>query len=262
MTVRADKTALVRALWNGAADVYDQAITPALSDAHHALLRVLDPSPGEQVLDLGCGTGRMGELVAQTGATVAAAVDLAPEMVARARRRLESRGIAVGVMDAQALTFADAGFDAVVAGFSLMFCPDPLAALREARRVLRPGGRLAMSVWGLPDECDTVRVGRVTASFGEGALPDTPTGQSLGDSAHLRKLLGEAGFASIDMRSQVMRLRYPSPDACWAAVLHVHGGRIPPGRLTEAEAATRAQIAAIGLPLHNRAWFARAEIAG
>lgn len=40
------------------------------------------------------------------------------------------------------------------------------------------------------------------------------------------------------MRSQVMRLRYPGPDACWAAVLHVHGERIPPGRLADAEAAT------------------------
>ncbi len=46
-----DLTATVRRLWNGAADVYDDAIVPALSDAHHALLRVLDPSPGEQVLD-------------------------------------------------------------------------------------------------------------------------------------------------------------------------------------------------------------------
>jgi SAM-dependent methyltransferase len=255
-------TNAVRALWNGAAEVYDDAITPALSDAHHALLRVLDPSSGEEVLDLGCGTGRMGELVAQSGATVAAAVDLAPQMVARARRRLQPRGIDVREMDAQSLAFADASFDAVVAGFSLMFCPDPLAALSEARRVLRPGGRLAMSVWGLPEECDTVRVGRVTAAFGEGPLPDTPTGQSLGDPAHLRRLLDEAGFSSIDMRAQVMRLRYPGPDECWAAVLHVHGERIPPGRLPAAEAATRAEIATVGLPLHNRAWFVRAEITG
>ena len=188
------KTALVRALWDGTADVYDDAIVPALSDAHHGLLRTLDPRRGEQILDLGCGTGRMAELVARRGVAVAAAVDLAPEMVARARTRLAGTSIDVREMDAQALTFAAGSFDAVVAGFSLMFCPDHLAALSEARRVLRPGGRLAMSVWGLPEECETVRVGRVTAAFGAGPLPDTPTGQSLGDPTHLRALLARAGF--------------------------------------------------------------------
>jgi SAM-dependent methyltransferase len=255
-----DATAQVRHLWNDAADIYDDAIVPALADAHIALLRTLDPSSGEQVLDLGCGTGRMSELVARAGGSVAAAIDLAPAMVDRAQVRLRPWGVPVYEMDAQSLTFADGAFDAVVAGFSLMFCPDHGAALGEARRVLRPGGRLVMSVWGLPEECDTIRVGRVTAAFGEGPTPDTPTGQSLGDPAHLRELLEEAGFTSIAMRSQVMRLRYPGPDACWAAVLHVHGERIPAARLAEAEAATRAQIAAVGLPLHNRAWFVSARI--
>jgi SAM-dependent methyltransferase len=253
------KTALVRALWDSAADVYDDAIVPALSDAHHALLRTLDPQRGERILDLGCGTGRMAELVAHSGAQLAAAVDLAPEMVARARARLAGTGIDIREMDAQSLTFDDASFDAVVAGFSLMFCVDHLAALCEVRRVLRPGGRLALSVWGLSDECDSVRVGRVAAAFGEGPLPDTPTGQSLGDPVHLRGLLDAAGFTSIEMRAQVMRLRYPGPDACWASVHHIHGERIPAGRLAEAEAATRDQIAHVGLPLHNRAWFVRAS---
>lgn len=256
----ADRTATVRALWDGAADIYDESIAPALADAHRAVVRMLDARHGEEVLDLGCGTGRVAELVAtQTPASLVAAVDLSPEMLERARRRLAGLGPVVREMDAQALRFPDGSFDVVVASFSLMFCPDHAAALAEAHRVLRPGGRLVMSVWGLPEECDTVAVGRVTAAFGEGPLPDVPTGQALGDPEHLRGLLGGAGFGRVEMRSQVMRLRYPGPDACWAAVLHVHGERIPPGRLPEAEVATRRKIAEVGLPLHNRAWLVRAH---
>jgi SAM-dependent methyltransferase len=258
--VTEERTATVRALWDGAADIYDGAITPALADAHLALIAMLEATAGDEVLDLGCGTGRVGELVAtRTSANLVAAVDLSPQMVERARRRLSPHGPLVREMDAQALRFADASFDAVVASFSLMFCPDHAAALAEARRVLRPGGRLVMGVWGLPRECETVEVGRVTAAFGEGPLPDTPNGQALGDPDHLRGLLDSAGFGRVEMRSRVTRLRYPGPDACWAAVLHVHGERIPPDRLADAEAATRRKIAEVGLPLRNRAWIVRAE---
>ncbi|MCU0308127.1 MAG: methyltransferase domain-containing protein [Thermoleophilia bacterium] len=257
-------TAVVQHLWDHTAGVYDRAITPALADVHRAVVAALGDVRGAEALDLGCGTGRVGELLAGAGAHVTA-VDLSPAMVAHARLRLSRLPGAharVHLMDAQALELPDAAFDVVAASLSVMFCPRPDLALAGARRVLRPGGRLSMAVWGRPEECETVRVGRVAAAFGEGPEPGTPTGQSLGDPDHLRGLLEGAGFADVALRRRVMRLRYPGADALWQAVAHVHGERIPRPRMPEAEAATRAEIARVGIPLRNVAWFVTARAPG
>jgi hypothetical protein len=74
----------------------------------------------------------------------------------------------------------------------------------------------------------------------------------------LRALLEGAGFGHIDMTSRRMRLRYPGPDAMWAAVRHVHGEYIPADRLEDARVATMAEIARVGLPLRNTGWLVSA----
>jgi SAM-dependent methyltransferase len=254
MTGIADQTAAMRQLWDGAAALYDDAITPALADAHALLLAALGPMRGAELLDLGCGTGRVAELAAARGARVTA-VDLSPRMAARARARPALAGARVEVMDAQALGLPDDAFDAVTASFSLMFCPRPDLALSEARRVLRPGGRLAATVWGPPEECETVAVGRAATAFAAEPPPAVPPAHSLGDPGRLRALLADAGFPSADVRPLVVRLRYPGPDACWTVVRHLHGHAIPAERLPEAEAAARAAMARIGFPLRNRGFL-------
>jgi SAM-dependent methyltransferase len=252
-----EQTAAMRRLWDGAAALYDGAITPALADAHGHVVAALGPVRDADLLDLGCGTGRVAELAAARGARVTA-VDLSAEMAARARARPALAGARVEVMDAQALALPDGAFDAVVAAFSLMFCPRPDLALSEARRVLRPGGRLVAAVWGLPEECETVGVGRAAAAFATEPPPALPLAQSMGDPDLLRGLLLAAGFAGAELRPIVVRLRYPGPDACWAVVRHIHGHAIPADRLGEAEAAARAEMARVGLPLRNRAWLIEA----
>jgi SAM-dependent methyltransferase len=244
----------MRELWDGAAALYDGAITPALADAHGALLAALGPVRGSDLLDLGCGTGRVAEMAAARGARVTA-VDLSPEMAARARARPALAGARVEVMDAHALDLPDAAFDAVAAAFSLMFCARPDLALSEARRVLRSGGRLVATVWGLPEECETVRVGRAATAFAAEPPPALPPAHSLAEPGPLKDLLLAAGFGRAELRSLIVRLRYPSPDACWSVVRHLHGRAIPAERLAEAEAAARAEMARLGLPLRNRAWL-------
>ena len=99
---------------------------------------------GDRVLELGVGTGK--NLPFYPPGARCAALDLSPEMLKRAQRRARRRGIELDLVvgDAQALPFADGRFDVVVATFLFCSVPDPVAGLREARRVLAPGGRLLL----------------------------------------------------------------------------------------------------------------------
>jgi ubiquinone/menaquinone biosynthesis C-methylase UbiE len=110
------------------------------------VLELVDAHAGMRVLDLACGPGtlsrRLAKSVSPSGEVVG--VDLAPGMIELARASIP--GARFEVMDIERLEFADGSFDAAVCGHGLQFAPDLAAALSEARRVLRPGGRLAASV--------------------------------------------------------------------------------------------------------------------
>jgi len=99
---------------------------------------------GQRVLELGIGTGK--NIPYYPNDADMTAIDLSEQMVSRARRRATRLGVEVALHleDAQALSFADASFDAVVATFVFCSVPDPIVGLAEARRVLRPGGRLLL----------------------------------------------------------------------------------------------------------------------
>ena len=119
-----------------------------------AVMRLLDIREGERVLDLGAGTGRHAAALARRGTEVIA-VDASEEMLRVAEARTGGTSVRLVRADATALPFADGEFDAVLAVTSLCFTSDPMGALREAKRVLRPNGRLvlgelnARSLWGV-----------------------------------------------------------------------------------------------------------------
>lgn len=136
------------------AEAYRRRLESSLNEGHaasrQALLEALAMRPGERVLDLACGPGtltlRLAEAVGPGG--MALGVDLAPGMIEVARREADARGLKAEfrLMDVEALDLPDAGFDAAACGHGLQFCPDLNRALREARRVLKAGGRLAATV--------------------------------------------------------------------------------------------------------------------
>lgn len=107
-----------------------------------------------RVLDVGCGGGRLTISLAQAGAEVTG-IDTSDERLEQGRRRAEVAGAELRLLEGDfnaPLAFADASFDAVTSRLALMAADDPVATLRELRRVLEPGGRLVTVLWASPAE--------------------------------------------------------------------------------------------------------------
>ena len=187
--------------------------------ATRALLDAAAIAPGEDVLELSAGTGHLAahlaELVGPEGSLVAS--DVAPAFVKVLERRLARvPSVSVATIDAAKIAADSASYDAVVCRMGLMFVPEPARALREIRRVLRPGARLAAAVWGAPEANPwMVSVGFATMMTGllTGPMPTEPGGPfSLGDPDELEKLALEAGFGDARVEVVTYSRQYASAD--------------------------------------------------
>lgn len=189
----------VSAAWDQRADELERSTAPVRS----ALIAALAPTGTDRVLELAGGIGALGRELASLVREVVC-TDVAPGMVAAAARRAAEAGlenITCELADAQALRFDRGSFDAVACQFGLMLMPDPGAALAEARRVLRRGGRLAVATWGAPQEnLRLLAIGAALLQHGHAVTRD-PTGPggvfSLSDPDVLRSQLEAAGFADV-----------------------------------------------------------------
>jgi SAM-dependent methyltransferase len=144
---------------------------------------------GQRVLDVGCGTGVALRVAADRGARVSG-LDASEALARRARERVPEADIRVG--DMESLPFGDDAFDLVTGFNSFFFASDIVSALREARRVAKPGGSVLIQVWGPPDQCDLTALKHAVAPF----LPPAPASPPLSEPGVLEALASEAGLAA------------------------------------------------------------------
>ena len=144
--------------WDLAAPDYEALWQTQLACAQSKLLESVSIGTGEFVLDIACGTGLVtfsaAAAVGPDGYVVG--TDISGEMVASARHRSKQRELSnVGFMrmEAENLTFRDASFDVAICALGMMYVTDPLRALTEMRRVVKPGGRIGVAVWGERARC-------------------------------------------------------------------------------------------------------------
>ena len=193
---------------NAAAAGYEQAFAHVSSHFMPFLLEAGRVAPGQHVLDVATGTGLLAEAALTTVGAMGhvTATDLSPDMANRARERLSgASNITIGVEDGQALSFPDASFDTVLCGLGLMFFPDPANGLVEFRRVLRSGGRAAVSVNTVPEKSYNTRVHFAIARHVPSLAPAASRLFSLGEEACLRTLFQQAGFQDVEVTTRSHR---------------------------------------------------------
>jgi ubiquinone/menaquinone biosynthesis C-methylase UbiE len=199
-----------------AAAEYDRAFAHVTRYFMPFVLRAARITGGMRVLDAAAGTGLSAEAalsaVGPTGHVTAA--DVSPAMAERARERLgEARNASVLVENAQALSFSDETFDAVVCNLGLMFFPEPVRGLSEFRRVLRPGGRVAASVNTVPERSYNHQINVILTRYVPGLAEAVTRTFSLGEAHQLEELFREGGFSQIETCTVKHAFVLPSFDA-------------------------------------------------
>ncbi|HYM57282.1 MAG TPA: methyltransferase domain-containing protein [Solirubrobacteraceae bacterium] len=254
--------------YDRAAPTYDVAGFSYFAPFGERLAELALLQPGERVLDAACGAGAVlapaAQHVAPGGEVVG--IDVAPRMVERARLAVADVAHArAEVMDATALRFADASFDAVLCGFGLSALVDPDAALAEWRRVLSPEGRLGVSAWENLEDRRWLWEGELLRELAHevpAELLETVgrMSQRFNEADKLGAELEAAGFAGVSVHQMAIERTYESAEAWWEWIWS-HGTRafaeaLPEPALERFRSAAFERLAGAGRRARSRQFVA------
>jgi SAM-dependent methyltransferase len=200
-------------------EIYQNIFVPAaVEEWVPRVLALAKPEPGEKVLDVACGTGVLtraaAKAVGQKGSVIG--LDLSPDMLNLARNQSNGQFPTIEWREgnAQDLPFENQAFDIVFCELGFMFFPDRAAALKEIWRVLKPGGRMGIMVWGALEHCPgqvaILQAWTKLVSPEQNANLDPM--HSMGDPTILQSLLEPAGFKEIDVQANTGSMRWPSAE--------------------------------------------------
>lgn len=213
---RLGTAAVQGAIWGARAHDWANLNEPAWNPVFQTVLKKAGVEPGTRLLDIGCGAAGALAMARQSGAQVAG-LDASERLVAIARERLPGARVELGEMEE--LPFEDGIFDVVTAINSLQFAGDPIRALSEARRVLRPGGTMLAVVWGKRDDCELI-AGTASAVFA--LIPPNPEARAplaWSEAGIIEGLMREAGLHPRSAGDFPGKLTFPDAEAAVGAVL-------------------------------------------
>jgi ubiquinone/menaquinone biosynthesis C-methylase UbiE len=215
-----DAAARVGKVFEEIAEDYDQSGVAFFGPIAEGLVGLLDLTPGERVVDVGCGRGALtlpaARAVGETGRVTA--VDIAPAMVDLTRRAAADAALPqvdTAVVTADALGLPEASADVVASSLVLFFAPDPLATLEAWLRLLVAGGRIGISTFGDPDET-WQQVERLFHPYLPPALLDARTSGRSGafaSDAGVEQLFADAGAHDVLTTRRALEVHFPDAEA-------------------------------------------------
>lgn len=193
------------------ADLMEKMVLPI----YHVVLDKTNVGRGTRLLDIGCGTGMAAQLASSLGAHVTG-LDASEAELVIARERVPNGDFRSGEMEE--LPYADASFDVVTGFNALQFADDPLHALQEARRVVKPGGYVAMVTWGRIEDCEFATTVKAVMACLPPPPPQAKGTFALASPGKLEALMEQVGL-TIDAHGDVScPFEYADDEMAWKTI--------------------------------------------
>jgi SAM-dependent methyltransferase len=209
--------------------------------AYEAVFDSLSLGPGSAYCDVGCGAGGAAQLASNRGAAVSG-MDAAEPLLAIARERVAGGDFHLG--DLEELPFADGRFDVVTGFNSFQFAANPVAALREARRIAKPSGRIVILTWGNPQGMEAAAIVGALKPLLPPPPPGAPGPFALSDEGALRAFAQSAGLTALGVSDVACHWHYPDLDTALRG-LGASGVAAKAAELSSADAVNNAHAAAL-----------------